>query len=534
MKLGACDYVVRRKDEQATFAYAKRLGLAGVELFLPRKTLQEKADGPTAKRFKAAATSTGLAVPSLCLVEHNGGGIGSADKAVADAAKDDIRLAIAWAAEFGAKVILLPFFFGGELPTQAHFDRAVAGFKELCPLAASNGVALCYEGTFPAGRIRQMAAAISSDAFGCYFDLANVVWRGMDTATEIRGLGKLVRQVHIKDSRVAPGDCQPGLGRVNYPEAARALAEIGYDGWMILETPGGVTNQRDIAFARTMFPGLKSQEAWPRFGAFSNDFQAGQIDPMIEAFHKFGLSAVQLMGGLLDDCLKNPAKAAAYSEKLEHNGTTVVGLGGYRNVTAADPAQRKANLDHLLKCLEIAPAFVNPVVATETGTMNRDSEWSAAPENWDQPAWDALCAAMDRLLPVAEKNGAVLVLEGYVNNILQHVGQVIGLFEKYPTRHLQLVLDPYNYLSSPLLPVADRVTRDFLSRFEHRFMIAHLKDVGKDGAEKDTPAFGKGVFPQKVYAEFLRTRRPDLPIIIEHQPFAEIPETIRAYKAMAG
>lgn len=532
MKLGACDYVVRKGDEAGTFAYAKRLGLAGVELFLGRDALKEGADGATIRRVKSAAAASGLVVPSLCMVEHNSGGVGSADGAVAGAAKEDIRRAIACCGELGAKVILIPFFFGGELPSQAHFDRAVAAFRELCPLAAGRGVALCYEGTFPAGRIREMATAISSEAFGCYLDTANVVWRGMDTATEIRALGKLIRQIHIKDSRVGPGDVQPGLGRVNWAETAKAVAEIGYDGWMVLETPGGVSNPRDISFARATFTGLKSADPWPRFGTFATDFGRGQIDQMIEAFHKFGLSAVQIWGGLLEDCLADGAKAAEYSKKLEQNGTTVVGLAGYRNLTAVDPAIRKANLDHLARCLEVAAAFVNPVVATETGTMNRESEWASSPENWDQPAWDTMCAALDRLLPVAEKNGSVLALEGYVNNILQHVGQVIGLFEKYPTRHLQLVLDPYNYMSSHLLPAAERLTRDFLDRFEHRFVIAHLKDVSKDGAEKDTPAFGKGVFPQRVYAEFLRNRRPDLPIIIEHQPFAEIPETIRAYKRM--
>jgi len=534
MKLGACDYVVRRKDEQATFAYAKRLGLAGVEYFLNRKALREGAASAMLKRIKEAAEKMGLAAPSFCMAEHNNGGLGSADAAVVETAKEDIRQAIAWCAEVGAKVILVPFFFGGELPTQAHFDRAVAGFKELCPLAASKGVTLCYEGTFPAGRIREMAEKVGSDAFGCYFDIANVVWRGMDTATEIRGLGKLIRQVHIKESRVGPGDVHPGLGRVNWPETAKALKEVGYDGWMMMETPGGVLNQRDVAFVRTTFPQLAGQYNWPQFGAFPYEFARGQIDQMIEAFHKFGLVAVCLMGPLLEECVENPEKAPVYSEKLEHNATTVVGLGGYRNVTAHDPNQRKANLDYLAKCIQIAPAFANPIVATETGTMNATSEWAAAPENWDPPAWDALCAAMDRLLPIAEKNGVVLALEGYVNNILQHVGQVIALLEKFPTQNLQLVLDPYNYLSSHLLPVAERVTRDFLDRFESRFVIAHLKDVGKEGAEKDTPAFGKGVFPQKVYAEFLRARRPDLPILIEHQPFAEIPATIRAYRAMMG
>ena len=50
-------------------------------------------------------------------------------------------------------------------------------------------------------------------------------------------------------------------------------------------------------------------------------------------------------------------------------------------------------------------------------------------------------------------------------------------------------------------------------------MPAHLKDVGTEGAEVETPEFGQGTFPQKRYLEFLRSRRPDLPILLERLPF---------------
>ena len=35
--------------------------------------------------------------------------------------------------------------------------------------------------------------------------------------------------------------------------------------------------------------------------------------------------------------------------------------------------------------------------------------------------------------------------------------------------------------------------------------------------------FGDGVFPFRVYIEFLRDKRPDLPVIHEHLPFDAIP-----------
>jgi sugar phosphate isomerase/epimerase len=105
--------------------------------------------------------------------------------------------------------------------------------------------------------------------------------------------------------------------------------------------------------------------------------------------------------------------------------------------------------------------------------------------------------------------------------------------ERYPTPHLQVVLDPFNYLNRHLLPVKDEVIDGFLYRFEHRFVLAHLKDVSAEGAEIDTPEFGAGVFPHKRYFDFLRTHRPDLPIILEHLPFDHIPAAIQRIREIA-
>ena len=58
---------------------------------------------------------------------------------------------------------------------------------------------------------------------------------------------------------------------------------------------------------------------------------------------------------------------------------------------------------------------------------------------------------------------------------------------------------------------------------EHRFVLAHLKDVDPGGAEVATGEFGTGVFPQDVYLEFLAARRPDLPLILEHLPLDHVP-----------
>ena len=72
-------------------------------------------------------------------------------------------------------------------------------------------------------------------------------------------------------------------------------------------------------------------------------------------------------------------------------------------------------------------------------------------------------------------------------------------------------------------PARERVARELLGRFEPVFVVAHVKDVGPDGAEVSTPEVGTGVFVQEPYFEFLQTRRPDLPLILEHLDESRIP-----------
>ena len=262
---------------------------------------------------------------------------------------------------------------------------------------------------------------------------------------------------------------------------------------------------------------------WPRFGAFSYDFQRGQIDQLISSFREIGLTAVQLGQGLLDEAIDDPQFANVARQKLMDAGIELVGLAGYQNLVAPDPNRRRRNIDYLARSIELAPEFGTTVVATETGTRNPDSDWIADPANISPEAWELLYDALDELVPLAERHGVQIALEGYVNNVLATTDDLQHILDRYGTPAIQVMLDPFNYLSADLLPAKESETRRFLTRFQDRFVIAHLKDVSALGAEVDTPMFGEGVFPFPIYVEFLCDKRPDLPVIHEHLPFDAIP-----------
>ena len=514
-------------------AAAQRLGFSGVEVTLTRAQLH--SDGRYVERLRRDASTHSVEVHALVLGDHNHGGIAAEDRDTAESAAEDVELAIGVAAELGAEIVLVPFFLDAEIRADDDFDRCVTAFQKLCPAAAERGVTLCFEGLLPADRIRVLAERVASPAFGCYFDLANPLRRGLDPPTELRSLGALTKRVHVKDMLVRPGDVHPGRGRVDFPECARALSEIGYDGWITLETPTSPPPlvARDLSFTRSAFTALGAGGDWPRFGAFSYDFARGQADSMAETFGRLGLAAVQLGSELLDECLDDPNAAHELRTTLDGHDLAITALAGYRNLVAPDPNVREANIDYIARCLELAPTLGTYVVATETGTRDATGDWTDSPDNWGDDAWRLLDDALARLLPIADRTGTILALEATVKNVLKTQSQALELLERFPTPNLQLVCDPYNYLSRHLLPAQQRATAELLDRFEDRFVIAHLKDVNPLGAEAGSPSFGTGAFEQAPYLRFLRERRPDLPLILEHLPLEEIPQAIERVRAAA-
>jgi sugar phosphate isomerase/epimerase len=521
MKVGVLDSVIGGRDDLDRFERARSIGCAGIEVMLLGTHLRgtEKPGS-----LRAAQAATGLDIPTFILDEHNLGGIASPDASVATAAADDVRTAIAWAAELGAGAVLIPFFVEAELRDDAAFERAVAAFRALCPVAAERGVVLAYEGTLPAARVRALAERVGSPAFGCYFDLANLVVRGLDPPTEIRQLGDLICRVHIKDLRARKNDCHPGLGRVDFPECVAALAEIGYDGWLVLETPAAPPPvvARDVAFTRHVF-GIRSDDR-PVFGAFSDD--QATWEELSDTLHALALGAVQLGGPLLDRCLADDAFAAEGRATLESRGLRVAALSGYRNLVTDE-----ADLTHIRRCLELAPALGTWVVATGAGTRSAEHDWDDDPDNWSKESWQRFEDAVAQLLPAAEASGAVLALEGTWMTVLRTLSQVIDLLDRYPSQHLQLVCDPYNFVSYELLPAQNRFLAEYLERFESRFVLAHLKDVGIDGDKTTRPEFGTGIFDHAPYLEFLRAQRPDLPLVLEHLPLDHAPAAVARVEA---
>ena len=139
------------------------------------------------------------------------------------------------APQLGAKVILVPFFGGGQIE-DAHINapRFIDGLKAAAETAEKHGVFLAIESTLSAAQHQQIIDNVGSSAVGVYYDMGNATGLGYDSPSEIRDLGSAITQMHIKDT----GGNHAGEGDVDFSAVFEAAHAVGYDSWFVLETPG--------------------------------------------------------------------------------------------------------------------------------------------------------------------------------------------------------------------------------------------------------------------------------------------------------
>jgi len=211
---------------------AKRIGLDGVEISAgrPEKGTMRLTDAAYAATLRERMKATGLPITSVCLDV-----LCDVPLATEPRAAEWTRQAIALAAGLGAKIVLQAYFGPGDLRqgdvrNTAAIDAVVARLRELAPVAEKAGIVIGIENTLTAQENLAILDRIGSRAVKAYYDVGNAQYFGYDQAADIRLLKDRMCQIHFKDGGYL------GEGNVKLAPVAAALQDIGYAGWLVLET----------------------------------------------------------------------------------------------------------------------------------------------------------------------------------------------------------------------------------------------------------------------------------------------------------
>jgi hexulose-6-phosphate isomerase len=229
------------------FKMIRDAGFDGVELNLPDDALSVDI-------IQQAKTTSGLEVAGIICTPHWKYPLSDPDPANRERTVRGLQLALQQGGELGcARVLLVPGVVKKDVDYATCWQRAIEGIRR-CTEAAENAKChIAVENVWNQFIIDPMSAArfvdeINHPYVGWHLDLGNLVTYGWPEQW-VRILGaKRIRNLHIKEysrkKRDAEGPyvgfkVELGEGDNDWPATMKALDEIGYQGWGILEVPGG-------------------------------------------------------------------------------------------------------------------------------------------------------------------------------------------------------------------------------------------------------------------------------------------------------
>ena len=235
---------VLQSDWLDVFPKAKALGYDGIELGIRGNTYRDSDLWSEAgiDALGQRAESADVPIFSVCL--HTFWQYSFADPDVASRfmAKQIVFQAIHACKVLDIKTILIPVTNPLALPPREAAHRWTYETRAVASQAAGMGIRIGLENVgrshvVTGEHMRELIEAVDNPYVGAYFDVGNAQMLGSNSVADIHCLGDRILQVHIKDPRKDRTPCYVGEGDIDLEGCLRALAEVGYKGPLVFETP---------------------------------------------------------------------------------------------------------------------------------------------------------------------------------------------------------------------------------------------------------------------------------------------------------
>jgi hexulose-6-phosphate isomerase len=225
------------------FRMALESGFAGIEM-------QTVADPAQAEEIRAASASTGLRIHSVMNMDHWKFPLSSADPEVVRRSVAGMETSLDNAKLWGADTVLLvPAVVDPKTSYREAWTRSQKVIRErILPLARERKVVVAVEEVWNKFLLSPVEFAryvdeLDSRWLKAYVDVGNVLLYGYPQDW-IRTVGRRIVKVHLKDFALdRPGGRfawrNLGEGDADWVEIRKALRDVGYDGWVTTEIPGG-------------------------------------------------------------------------------------------------------------------------------------------------------------------------------------------------------------------------------------------------------------------------------------------------------
>lgn len=239
------------------FKMIRDAGFDGVELNRP--------DAIPIDELLKARDASNLPVAGVIDSVHWGKPLSSPDPRVREQGFKGLKLALDEAGQLGCeRLLLVPAVVDKNTSYADAYTRSQELIKQAVPFAEKARCRIAVENVWNQFLLSPLEAArfideIGSPWVGWHFDIGNIIAFGWPEQW-LRTLGPRVLNLHIKEfSRRKRDDeglrkgfnVELGEGDNDWPAVMRALDDIAYHGWAILEVPGGDATRLKFLAERT-------------------------------------------------------------------------------------------------------------------------------------------------------------------------------------------------------------------------------------------------------------------------------------------
>ena len=231
-KIGACDWSIGRGGQLGALELAKQIGLDGVQVSFGQPGGEFDLRSEAIRRqYEQAAAEHGVEIASLAM-----GVLNSIPYASDKDAERWVEECVEVMPKLRQKIVLLAFFGNGDIKDKPELQaEVIRRLKRVAPQAEKAGVVLGLETWLSADEHLRILDAVGSPAVQVYYDTANMEKQGYDIYREIRQLGReRICEFHCKENGFLLGE-----GRVDFRRVKDAMDDIGYSGWLVIESAVG-------------------------------------------------------------------------------------------------------------------------------------------------------------------------------------------------------------------------------------------------------------------------------------------------------
>jgi sugar phosphate isomerase/epimerase len=197
-------------------------------------------------------------------------------------------------------------------------------------------------------------------------------------------------------------------------------------------------------------------------------------------------------------------------------------LSGTFNMIHPDLQERQAGLRRLGVLIEACAPLGVSLITLCTGSRDPDNMWRRHPDNDTPAAWRDLVAALEIILPLAERHQVTLGVEPEVANVIDSAAKARRLLDELGSARLKVVIDGANLFHHGELPRMAEILDEAFALLGDDIVLAHAKDLSRDGAAGQEAA-GTGRLDYDRYLALLRAAGYQGSLILHSLSEAQVP-----------